>query len=80
MPLPLCFSFICGPITTKLSMMVLLDKISQKAIKSLLTSLLGGKYGVIERFLVLFQIKIRVPLCPMELTFGTGVNSAMAAP
>ena len=26
---PLCFSFICGPITTKLGMMVLWDKISQ---------------------------------------------------
>ena len=26
----LCFSFICGPITTKLDMLVLWDKISQK--------------------------------------------------
>ena len=26
----LCFSFICNPITTKLGMMVLWDKISQK--------------------------------------------------
>ena len=27
---PLCFSFICGPITTRLGMMVLWDKISEK--------------------------------------------------
>ena len=33
-----------------------------KAIKSLLTSSLGGTYNVIKPFLVLFQVKIRVPL------------------
>ena len=49
-----------------------------KAIKVLLTSSLGGKYNVIKLFLVAFQVKIRVSLsfvCPIELKFGTGVNS-----
>ena len=48
-----------------------------KAIKILLTSSPGGKYDVIKPFLVSFQVKIRVSLifCPMELKFGTGVNS-----
>ena len=78
-PPPPCFSFICGPITTKLSMMILWDKISQKPLKNLLTSLLGGKYDVIKPvFFVSFQVKIRASyriFCPMELKFGTGVNS-----
>ena len=58
-------------------MMVLWDKISLKAIKIFLTSSPGGKYDVIKPFLVSFQVKLRVSLifCPMELKFGTGVNS-----
>ena len=45
-----------------------------KVIKILLTSSLGRKYDVIKPFLLLFQVKIRVPLS-FELKFGTGVNS-----
>ena len=48
-----------------------------KAMQVLLMSSLGDKYDVIKLFLVSFQVKIRVPFsfCPMELKFGTGVNS-----
>ena len=51
-----------------------LEQNLSKAIKSLLMSSLGCKYDVIKPFLVLFQVKIRVPLS-FELKFGTGVNS-----
>ena len=39
-----------------------------KAVKSLLTSSLGGKYDVIKPFLVSFQVKIRVPLSFVQLS------------
>ena len=39
-----------------------------KAIKILLTSSPGGKYDVIKPFLVLFQVKIRVPLSFVQLS------------
>ena len=52
-----CFSFICCPIITKLGMMVLKDKISQKTMKILLTSSPGGKYDVIKPSLVSSQVK-----------------------
>ena len=39
-----------------------------KALKILLTSLLGGKYDVIKLLLVLFQVKIRVSLPFVQLS------------
>ena len=47
-----------------------------KSIKISLTSLLGAKYAVIKPFLVSFQVNIQILLLyPVELKFGTGVNS-----
>ena len=65
---PLRFSFVCGPITTKLAMMILWDENPSKAIEILLTSSLGGNYDVIKPFLVFFQVKIRVPLSFVQLS------------
>ena len=45
-----------------------LEQNLSKAIKILLTSSLGGKYDVIKLFLVLFQVKIRVPLPTVQLS------------
>ena len=48
-----------------------------KAIKRLLTSLLGAKYDVIKPFFGIGpgQNSSSLIFCPMELKFGTGVNS-----
>ena len=54
----LCFSFICGPITTKLGRMVLWHK-SLKSIKILMTSSLSRAYNVIKQFSLLLEVKIR---------------------
>ena len=39
-----------------------------KAIKSLMTSSLGGKYDVIKPFLLSFQVKIQVPISFVQLS------------
>ena len=48
-----------------------------KAIKILLTSSLGGRYDVIKPFFVSVpgQNSSSLIFCPMDLKFGTGVNS-----
>ena len=72
----LCFSFICAPITTKLGVMVLWDKLS-KAIKILLTSSPGGKHDVIKPFLVSLQVKTRVPLSFVQWSWNLAQESIL---
>ena len=48
-----------------------------KAIKILLTSSLGGKYDVIKLFLVSFQVKIRVLLSFVQLSWNLAKRSIL---
>ena len=50
---------------------------SSKAIKILLTPSLGGKYDVIKPFLVLFQVKIWVPLSFVQLSWNLARGSTL---
>ena len=55
-----------------------LGKNNSKAVKSLLTSSLLGKYDVIKQLSVLFQVEIRAPLSLIKLSKGVNIEALIS--